>query len=183
MKRTLVAMMAVLLGLTMASAGKADGKGKTAILWEYVGQVTNSGPNSTQYGNLTNVVGAAQGSYYTFYTTATNTAVTTNGPLKIVDRKGTTTIYVTNAPGDFANPDSFRAGAPVVVSDLQQQVIVNSTTGLFTVVNVNTVTSAAEDEIVETGQVIRTSLTGQLNSGTPPPTGWFGGVAMRESGR
>lgn len=111
----------------------------------------------------------------------TNSAVNANGPMRVIDRTGTTTIYLNSAPGDFANPDSFRSGIPIQVSNLQQQVIVNTTTGAFSVVNTNTVTSATDvgEMFGDTNDSFRTFLGGQLNSaGAPPPTGWFGGYAV-----
>ena len=173
----------VALVLLTGSALAQSGKNKSGVLFEYVGQVTNSGANSAQYGNLTNVEGKS--GTFTFYTTATNVSVTNNGSIRVIDRTGTTTIYLTNAAGDFSNPDSFRAGTPVQVSDLRQQVIVDTATGVFTVLNVNTISSVTAfwsgdeyETLGDEGQVFRTSLTGHLNAGTPPPSGWFGGYAV-----
>jgi hypothetical protein len=181
MKRFTLSVVALLL-LT-GSAIAQSGKKKSDVLFEYVGQVTNSGASSAQYGNLTNVAG--QSGTFTFYTTATNVSVTNNGSIRIIDRTGTTTIYLANAAGDFSNPDSFRAGTPVQVSDLKQQVIVDTATGAFTVLNVNTITSVVpfssgddSETLGDEGQVFRTNLTGHLNAGTPPPSGWFGGYAV-----
>ncbi|HEX6881083.1 MAG TPA: hypothetical protein VF135_12010 [Terriglobales bacterium] len=181
MKRFTLSLLALLL--LIGSALGQTGKKKSDLLFEYVGQVTNSGPSSAQYGNLTNIAG--QSGTFTFYTIATNVSVTNNGSIRVIDRSGTTTIYLANAAGDFSNPDSFRAGTPVQVSDLKQQVIVDTATGAFTVLNVNTITSVvpfpSNDEyetLGDEGQVFRTSLTGHLNPGAPPPSGWFGGYAV-----
>ncbi len=181
MKRFTLSLLALVF--LAGSALAQPGKNKSGLLFEYVGQVTNSGPNSAQYGNLTNVGG--QSGTFTFYTTATNVSVTNNGSIRVIDRTGTTTIYLANAAGDFSNPDSFRAGTPVQVSDLRQQVIVDTATGAFTVLNVNTITSVVPfssgddyETLGDEGQVFRTSLTGHLNTGAPPPSGWFGGYAV-----
>src|SRR4051794_4815988 len=77
---------------------------QAGVIWEYIGQVTNTGPQSAQYGNLTNVSGLPAGTYLTFYTAATNTSVVVDGPLRIIDRTGTTTIYLASGVGDFSNP-------------------------------------------------------------------------------
>ena len=45
--------------------------------------------------------------------------------------------------GSFANPDTFRDGTPILVATLRQQVIVDTTTGAFSTLNVNTITSSA----------------------------------------
>ena len=159
------------------------------ILMEYVGQVINGSPtpaSSNQFGNLQAVSGVDPSLYFTFYTQAETVKSVANGPLRIVDRIGTTTIYLTSAAGDFSNPDSFRSGTPVQVSTLRQQVIVDTSTGAFNVVNINTITSVTEfwsgrDEVQlgEAGQSFRTVLNGHLNTPGMSPTGWFGGYAVR----
>lgn len=161
------------------------------ILMEYVGQVINGTPtqaSSNQFGNLQGMAGVDPSLQFTFYTEATTVKAVVNGPLRIVDRTGTTTIYLASASGDFSNPDSFRAGTPVQVSTLRQQVIVDTSTGAFTVVNINTITTAAEfvsdgDEIQlgKAGQSFRTVLNGHLNAPGMLPTGWFGGYAVRDT--
>jgi hypothetical protein len=159
------------------------------ILMEYVGQVINGSPtptSSNQFGNLQAVSRVDPSLQFTFYTQAETVKVVANGPLRIIDRTGTTTIYLTSAPGDFNNPDSFRSGTPVQVSTLRQQVIVDTSTGAFSVVNINTITSATEFlsggeqvRLGEAGQSFRTVLNGQLNAPGMSPTGWFGGYAVR----
>jgi len=159
------------------------------ILMEYVGQVINGTPtpaSSNQFGNLQAVSGVDPSLYFTFYTQAETVKSVANGPLRIVDRIGTTTIYLSSAAGDFSNPDSFRSGTPVQVSTLRQQVIVDTSTGAFNVVNINTITSVTEfwsgrDEVQlgEVGQSFRTVLNGHLNTPGMSPTGWFGGYAVR----
>ena len=161
------------------------------ILMEYVGQVINGTPtpaSSNQFGNLHGVAGVDPSLQFTFYTEATTVKAVANGPLRIVDRTGTTTIYLASTPGDFSNPDSFRSGTPVQVSTLRQQVIVDTSTGAFTVVNINTITTATEflsdgDEIHlgKAGQSFQTVLNGHLNAPGMLPTGWFGGYAVRDT--
>lgn len=158
------------------------------ILMEYVGQVVNGAPtpaSSNQFGNLQGVAGADPSLQFTFYTQAMTVKAVSDGPLKIVDRTGTTTIYLASTPGQFSNPDSFRSGTPVQVSTLRQQVIVDTLTGAFTVVNINTITTAAqfvsagnETQVGEVGESFQTRLSGHLNSPGMSPTGWFGGYAI-----
>jgi hypothetical protein len=140
-----LALMAV--GATSFLWGSETRAFQGQILMEYVGQVINGVPapaSSNQFGNLQDVAGVDSSLQFTFYTEATTVKAIANGPLRIVDRTGTTTIYLTSTPGDFSNPDSFRSGTPVQVSKLRQQVIVDTSTGAFTVVNINTITAAAE---------------------------------------
>jgi hypothetical protein len=156
---------------------------------EYVGQVINGTPtpaSSNQFGNLQAVSGVDPSLSFTFYTQAETVKAVANGPLRIVDRTGTTTIYLASAPGDFSNPDSFRSGTPVQISTLRQQVIVDTSTGAFSVVNINTITSATEFlsdgeevQLGEAGQSFRTVLNGHLNTPGMSPTGRFGGYAIR----
>jgi hypothetical protein len=161
------------------------------ILMEYVGQVINGTPtpaSSNQFGNLHGVAGVDPSLQFTFYTEATTVKAVVNGPLRIVDRTGTMTIYLASEPGDFSNPDSFRSGTPVQVSTLQQQVIVDTSTGAFTVVNINSITTATEFlsggnevQLGKAGQSFRTVLNGHLNAPGMLPTGWFGGYAVRDT--
>jgi hypothetical protein len=158
------------------------------ILMEYVGQVINGTPtpaSSNQFGNLDGVAGVDPSLQFTFYTEATTVKAVANGPLRIVDRTGTTTIYLASTPGDFSNPDSFRSGMPVQISTLRQQVIVDTSTGAFTVVNINTITTTTgflsdghEVHLGEARQSFRTVLNGHLNAPGMLPTGWFGGYAL-----
>jgi hypothetical protein len=155
---------------------------------EYVGQVINGAPapaSSNQFGNLQGVAGVDPSLQFTFYTQAMTVKAIANGPLRIVDRTGTTTIYLASTPGDFSNPDTFRSGTPVQVSTLRQQVIVDTLTGAFTVVNINTITTAQqfvssgnETQLGEVGQSFQTRLSGHLNAPGMSPTGWFGGYAV-----
>lgn len=159
------------------------------ILLEYIGQVINGTPtpaSSHQFGNLQQVAGVDTSLHFTFDTEATTSRVVANGPIRIADRTGTTTIYLGSAPGDFGNPDSFHSGTPVQASSLRQQVIVDTSTGVFSVINVNTITSAAlfvsdgrEVQLGEIGQSFQTVLNGHLNVPGMLPTGWFGGYAIR----
>jgi hypothetical protein len=155
---------------------------------EYVGQVINGTPtpaSSNQFGNLQGVAGVDPSLQFTFYTQAVTNKAVANGPMRIVDRTGTTTIYLASTPGDFGNPDSFRSGTPVQVSTLRQQVIVDTSIGAFTVLNINTITTSAEfmsggneTQLGEVGQSFQTRLSGHLNAPGMSPTGWFGGYAV-----
>ena len=184
-----------LMGLALMAVGASallwaseTGAFRGQILMEFVGQVINGVPapaSSNQFGNLQDVAGVDPSLQFTFYTEATTVKAIGNGPLRIVDRTGTTTIYLTSTPGDFNNPDSFRSGTPVQVSTLRQQVIVDTSTGAFTVVNINTIAAAAEfisdgkeSQLGKVGQSFQTRLSGHLNTPGMSPTGWFGGYAV-----
>jgi hypothetical protein len=170
------------------------------IAFEFVGQATNFAPapsaplgSAHQYGFLTVVPGidnVFSGSphnettaLFTFFNEATTAESITDGPLRIVDRNGTTTIYLNTAPASFANPDSFRSGIPVLTSTLHQQAV-NTPDGTFTTVFANTILSTsaftmngASFRLGRTGQAFRATVTGQSNP-MPPPNAHFGGYAV-----
>jgi hypothetical protein len=207
---TLVALLSwTLLGLPAIASDDDPVRIKfsgSEIVFEFVGQVTNfaatpSAPlgTSNQYGYLTVVRGidsvfngsphSENTAMLTFFNEATTTDSVSDGPLRIIDRDGTTTIYLNNAPASFANPDSFRSGIPVQTSTLHQQAIVDTVAGTFTAVFANTISSTSAFTINGTtfrlghsGQAFRTTVAGHLNP-TPPPTGHFGGYAVGARGK
>jgi len=170
------------------------------VILEVVGQVNNSGSNSVQFGYAARVAGVDNAFYtntatdqnestarFTFYTEVVNQRVTTNGPLTIIVREGTTTLYLNSSPASFGSPDSFRSGTPIQTSVIHQQVIIDTLEKTFTVVNSNTITSTErfwldglEYKLGEVEQMFKTRLVGVLkvrDGSTPPPTGYFSGYA------
>jgi len=155
-----------------------------AVALEFIGNVNNSGVNSNQFGYFSFVTQlpafngtpeTAATANFTFYTEAVTQRVTTNGTLRIVDRIGTTTVYLTSSPASFADPETFRSGTPIQTSILQQQVILDTTTGDFSVVNINTVNgvsafylSGPQYQLGKLGNRFRTLLSGKTNSAAPP---------------
>lgn len=177
------------------------------VVLDVVGQVNNFAAtadaplgSSQQFGYVSNLEGvdsvftdtnpANQNettAMLTFFTNVDTTRVTSNGPFSIVIREGTTTFYRNTQPASFATPDSFQSGEPVLTSTIRQQVIVDTVTKTFTVVNVNTITATTAFDlgtqrvrIGRTGDMIRTSLMGVLRArdGVPPPTGHFAGSGV-----
>ena len=64
--------------------------------------------------------------------------------MRIISREGTTTVYLNPEPaGNFSDPNSFRVGGRIQNSTLRQQVIVDTVTQTFTVVNEETITSTS----------------------------------------
>lgn len=173
------------------------------IAFEVVGQVTNPSPTtSNQYGYLSLINGlsaaqifttpnpAAQNettALFTFFTDAVTERVIANGRLRIINRTGTTTIYFDDPPdGNFANPDSFRDGTPIVVTDYRQQVILDTgDDGTFTVMNLLTIVSTESFEIGgerfqlgKRGDHFRQFYSGAPPTGTPALNGVFAGYAV-----
>ena len=108
---------------------------------------------------------------FAFFNEVTTTESISNGPLRIIDRDGTTTIYLNSAPANFAAPDSFRSGMPAQTSKPPQQAIVDTVGGTFTAVFANTISSTSAFIIGGTtfslgkkGQSFRATVTGQLNA-------------------
>lgn len=185
---SLTAAAALMLTAVLATAQTPDLQlvrlGEDVVGLEYVGNVNNSGPNSSQFGyfNYVTQLPAFNGTpedaahaNITFFTEAVTNRVTINGTLKIVDRTGTTTVYLATSPATFSDPESFRSGTAIQVSTMQQQVILDTTTGDFSVVNVNTITDASpfwlanrQYQLGKIGDRFRTILRGKTNPASPP---------------
>jgi len=196
---SLIVMMAPVSAQELANLQNNSSAGETPVgdlALELVGQVINTPPAaSIQFGYLAYLRGVDQifnpnahnetTARFTFFTEATTTRTIANGPFRIITREGTTTVYFDpSANGNFATPDSFRDGAPILTATLRQQVILDTTDQTFTVVNLNTVIASAsftldghDFQIAKRGQKFRTSLVGRLNSPSPP-TGYFAGFAV-----
>lgn len=175
---------------TTRSVGSDDVTKVRDLTLELVGQVQNSAPGvspatSIQYGYLSYLRGLAifkaepqneSTALFTFYTDTTTTRVINNGPIRVINREGTITIYSDPAAnGSFANPDSFRDGTPVLVAGLRQQVIGDTATGAFTAQNLNTIISTSHSQgasgtlqIGRAGDRFRTIIFGHLNAPGPP---------------
>jgi len=160
------------------------------LAMELVGQVLNTGPMSNQYGYLSFIAGIdpvftstphnETTARFSFNTEATTTQVIINGDLRIVDRIGSTTIYLDDVPnGDFTVPHTFADGTPVLTMSLRQQVILDFVEQTFTTVNINTATSVSAFDLngqrLRLGQVgdqFRTFISGRANSTGTTPAGF-----------
>src|SRR5258708_34912120 len=202
-----VSLILAVWGLpTVNATAKTVILGGGAVAFEIVGEVNNSAPGvvpatSEIFGYLSKVDGIDQvftdsdpthqnesTALITFDTDATTIRVTPHGPFRIIDRDGTTTMYLNNGPSTFSDPSTFRQGTLFQISSFHQQVIVDTVESTFTVVNTNTVTSSSRFAIggvnyllFKPGRNLRTTLQGVLstrNAGSPPPTGFFSGYAV-----
>jgi len=165
------------------------------VLYEVIGEFNNSGPASQQYGYISSVTGLGNAfsstttknentALFTFVTNATTIQVVNHGPFRIVDRTGTTTIYLNNGPSDFTNPATFSQGMPIQVSNYRQQVILNTLTNTFLTVHTNTVTDVetftldgVAYRLGQLGKSFRTNYSGQANTPGAVPSGWFAGTS------
>jgi len=166
------------------------------IAYEFVGQFNNTPTTSQQFGYLSTVNGLPSiftsdttqnetTALLTFVTNATTDRVIVNGPFKIINRTGTTTIYLNTPPSDFNNPSSFSQGTPVQVSSYKQQVILNGDTNSFVTVHMNNITETAPFllngktyQLGREGASFRTNYSGQVSTTGTAPSGWFGGNAV-----
>ncbi len=170
------------------------------VAFTLVGQVTNTPPDqSAQFGYLPTITGLTDlfasptedesTAFFTFYNDTTTKAVRHNGPLTIIEREGTTTVYFNVAPhATFADPNSFRDGQAVLVMDLKQQVILDTITGAFSVVMSNDVTTVSsfswngsEWQLANRNGQFRWALQGHLNS-PGPPNGYFAAYVVKVQG-
>jgi hypothetical protein len=179
----LAAVVVVIFAVPACTGSFAAAEGDREM--ELIGAVLNTGPSSAQYGYISfinGIPGIFAGSpqnettaLLTFYSGTTTLRVTNNGPLRIVNREGTLTIYLNDKPnGDFAKPDSFRDGLPVMVATLRHQVILDTVTNQFTTVFVNTITSSPgltlagrRYDFGKPGQVFRTTVSGRPSTSGP----------------
>ena len=185
--------LALLIAASVSAFAQGEGAPKIKtpqgdIALELIGQVMNvpMTPTSNQYGYLSSVDGIDSvftatphnetTALFTFFTVATTTQVINNGNLRIVDRTGTTTIYLDESPnGNFSDPSTFSDGTPIMTMSLKQQVILDVVENTFTTVNINTVTSASSFSVGDskfrlgqTGDQFRTYIGGRANTtGTP----------------
>jgi len=166
------------------------------VIYELIGEFNNSGPASQQYGYLSSVTGINNAfsssttknettALFTFVTNATTFQVVNHGPFRIVDRTGTTTIYLNNGPSDFTNPGTFSQGIPIQVSNYRQQVILNILTNTFVTVHTNTITSVetftldgVAYRLGQVGKSFCTNYSGQANAPGALPSGWFAGTSI-----
>jgi hypothetical protein len=188
------ALGVLLLGSSTAAFGQdasvktggTEGNEQDELSLEIIGQVQNSAPGvspatSVQYGYLSYLRGLSvftgqpneSTALFTFYIDTTTTQVVNDGPMRVIDRRGAMSIYKDSSPnGSFADPNSFRDGAVILVADVHQQVILDTLTSAFTARNLNTITSTRPVDGVgrlgQSGEQFRTIISGHLNTAGAP---------------
>src|SRR5262245_48918333 len=194
----------LVLSLTTAQAARAESENDVdhikiavgQIVSELVGQAISSPTGGTLFGYYTSIKGIdtlfanapenETTALFTFFRDTTNLRVTANGPLLILSREGTTTVYLNATPaGNFSNPDSFRVGTPIQTSLLQFQAVIDTATQTAAVVIEDTITSTSvfsanghKYQIGKPGDVIRTTQHVHLNTPGSIPSAWFGGYSV-----
>jgi hypothetical protein len=144
-------IMPAAMGLALLLAGHAPviaqtlipANAETSVTMEVIGQAQVLSPQAAiQFGYLSHVAGLEtifsglpqdeSTAIFTFYNDTATTRVINNGPLRIVNREGTATFYLNPAPSaNFSNPDSFRAGVPVMTATLRHQVVLDTVQNTF----------------------------------------------------
>lgn len=179
---------AVLMAAHCVAVYAGEPNAGNSIGYEFVGQVLNaSATQSLQYGYLSLVPGLATTSttggpvsetnaLLSFYNDTTTQQVINNGPIRVIDRTGTATIFFNSSGGgDFTNPDTFRAGMPIQTCNLRHQVVIDTSSGYFTATFEMTIASLHVFEINGSrhvlgrpGEVYRWSVYGKLTQQGPP---------------
>lgn len=181
-----------ILVLSAPSLLKAE---ESPLGYGFIGQVLNVSPSqSLQYGYLSWVSGlpsVSTGSsvsestaLLSFYNDTTTQQVINNGPIRVIDRTGTSSIYWNDSGGgDFANPDSFRAGKVVQTCNLRHQVVIDTSSGYFTATFEMTVQSSRVFQVNGNthrlgvpGKTYRWTVYGKLTQ-TGPPSAHIAGFA------
>jgi len=198
---TLLRNLLLAAGITLLVAGSLAAQTKVIPMLEdqnvleFVGQFNNTPTTSQQFGYVSRIEGLndtfngtpqnESTALFTFVTNATTDRVIANGPLRIVNRTGSTTIYLNTPPSDFSNPASFSQGTPIQVSTYRQQVVLNTLTNAFVTTHMNTVTethvfwlNGISYRLGHVSETFRTSYSGQGNTPGAVPSGWFGGNAV-----
>ncbi len=170
------------------------------VVYEFVGQFNNTPTTSQQFGYISTAKGLSSiftdnttqdetTALLTFVTNANTDRVIVNGPFKIINRTGTTTIYLNIPPSDFSDASTISQGTPIQVSDYSQQVILNTDNNTFVTVHTNTVTqvptftlNGMTYRLGRMGNKFRTNYSGEANATGSSPSGWFAGNAVGVGG-
>lgn len=151
-----------------------------------------------QYGYFTHVAGVenvfggtpnnASTAFFTFMNKLSTTRATPHGPLTVVDREGTTTIYLNPAAGaSFDSPASFEVGTPVLTANLRHQVILDTANGNTLLMQFDLTLISAESFTVgdqehrlgRPGQKMTWIIYGRPNTSTSQPGQFvFAGAAL-----
>lgn len=204
MKKPLAFLAPVLAATTLAAVAASPRAATPTVTTirtlslEFAGQFLNSPPGVTpatheHYGYLSYASGlkafdgAAEDettALFTFHASARTLRVISDGPMRIVTRVGTLTIYRdTSSNGSFGNPGSFSDGMPILVTRFRQQSVLDTVSNMFTTFHENRITSAKPFGVgarrVQLGVVGATFTTEFMgHSNMPgPPSGHFGGFA------
>ena len=198
-----LALGALLVGVALTTSATAAPRVAIArnLSLELVGEVTNtpagaSPATSAQFGYISYLLGLPifkgepeneATALFTFYIEANTVRVVSDGPLRVVTRVGTMTIYRNpSGNGTFDDPSSFRQGTAVLVAPFRQQVVVDTLSSTFSTHNLDRITMTkpfpAANHALQLGVVgvrFETVLAGHLNM-PGPPSGYFAGYTFTQ---
>lgn len=196
--------LAIVLGLAATATVAASDpmavlNPASGISLEFIGQGQVVSPAEVyQYGFFTHVAGVenafggtpndASTAFFTFMNKLSTTRATPHGPLTVVDRQGTTTIYLNPAAGaSFDTPASFETGIPVLTASLRHQVILDTLNGNTIFMHFDLTVISAETFTIEDqqhrlgrpGQKMTWINYGRPNTSTTQPGQFvFAGAAL-----
>jgi hypothetical protein len=190
----------LLLGATQALRLEAAATRypQSGISLEFIGQGLVVSPAEVyQYGYFTYVAGVEDlfggapenesTAFFTFFNELSTSRVTDNGPVRVVDRQGSATIYLNPAAGaSYTDPDSFQAGTPILTADLRHQAILDTANGNTLVVHFDlTIVSAApfttaagEHRLGKPGQKLSWTAFGRPNPAPNPGQFVYAGMGL-----
>lgn len=120
----------------------------------------------------------------TFVNDVLRTQVNAIGPVSIIQRDGTFTLYLSSGSASFADLSTFASGTPVLTGTSHQQVIVNGASSTFIAYTDVTVTSSNAFLLGENtyrlgrvGNTFRVLFFGNV-TGMAVPSALFGGYAV-----
>jgi hypothetical protein len=171
---------------------------QSGINLEFIGQGLVVSPAEVyQYGYFTYVAGVEDlfsgapenesTAFFTFFNELSTSRVTDNGPVRIVDRQGTATIYLNPAGGaSYTDLDSFQVGTAVLTADLRHQAILDTANGNTLVVHFDlTIVSAApfttaarEQRLGKPGQKLSWTAFGRPNPAPNPGQFVYAGMGL-----
>lgn len=168
-------------------------------LWyELVGQFENSAAGVTpethiHYGYISWIQGVSgyggtktlRSATLTFFADGKTSPVTANGPLRMITRVGKLTIYRDSSRNsDWAHPNTFRDGTPVLVAQYRHQPITSTLTNAVSLLSRDTITFArpfasgnGNVQLGKVGDRFEEHYVGQGNM-PGPPSGYFIGYAV-----
>ncbi len=120
----------------------------------------------------------------TFVNDVLRTQVNAIGPVGIIQRDGTFTLYLSSGSANFADLNTFASGTPVLTGSSHQQVVFNGSPGTFSAYTDVTVTESKAFglggkpyRLGKVGDTFRVFYFGDV-TGMAVPSALFGGYAV-----
>jgi hypothetical protein len=189
----LICLLSATQARAQARIGRPLGRG---IAFSFVGQSIDAPPDlsievgyltsATQLGNLFSGPDRSEATaLLTYYAELRTTGTFQSGPLTVIERSGTRTVYVNSDPhASFSDPASFKQGEAVLITEVDERFVLDSRKQSFTVFGSEDVTFVAPFEkdgrtyrLGAVGSEFQISEQGAINT-TGPPAGYMAGRAV-----